>query len=95
MKNFLHGTCGFSGDFTIKDREAKCVDYIKERVGDHTKVLVSCSNIYAPIYERNYGGGVRKAPTRILPLSCWHEILTILYFRCYYLEALILPFVQL
>ena len=39
MKNFLHGICGFPGDFTIKNREAKCIDYIRERVGEN-KVLV-------------------------------------------------------
>ena len=39
MKNFLYGICGFSGEFTIKNREAKCIDHIKERVGDN-KVLV-------------------------------------------------------
>ena len=39
MKNYLYGICGFSGEFTIKDRETKCIDHNKERVGDH-KVLV-------------------------------------------------------
>ena len=42
MKNFLYGICGFSGDFTIKDREAKCIEHIKERVGDQ-KVLMLLS----------------------------------------------------
>ena len=41
MKNFLYGICGFPGDFTIKNREEKCVEHIKERVGDQ-KVLVMC-----------------------------------------------------
>jgi hypothetical protein len=39
IKNFLYGICGFAGEFTIKNREAKCLEYIKEKVGDH-KVLV-------------------------------------------------------
>lgn len=42
MRNFLYGIAGFSGSFTIEDRETKAVDYIKQAVGDKSVlVLVS------------------------------------------------------
>ena len=50
MKNFLHGICGFPGDFTIQNRQAKCIEYIKERVGDQ-KVLVTTYDYYSPSIE--------------------------------------------
>ena len=52
MKNFLHGICGFPGDFTIQNRQAKCIEYIKERVGDQ-KVLVITYDHYSPSIELN------------------------------------------
>ena len=50
MKNFLHGVCGFPGDFTIQNRQAKCIEYIKEHVGDQ-KVLVITYDHYSPSIE--------------------------------------------
>jgi len=47
MKNFLHGICGLPGDFTIQNRQAKCIEYIKERVGEQ-KVLVINNAHYSP-----------------------------------------------
>ena len=52
MKNFLHGICGFPGDFTIQNRQAKCIEYIKERVGDQ-KVLVITYDHYFSSIELN------------------------------------------
>lgn len=40
MKNFLFEVAKCKGSFCMKGREAACIDYIKETVGDH-KVLVS------------------------------------------------------
>ena len=39
MKNFLYSVCGFSGNYNLQDRQTKCINYIKEAVGDRT-VLV-------------------------------------------------------
>lgn len=39
LKNFLINICGLSGSFTIADRQQRCIEYIKETVGDN-KVLV-------------------------------------------------------
>lgn len=40
IKNFLYGVCEFSGNFTIKSRELKCIEYIKERVGQKKVLLL-------------------------------------------------------
>ena len=37
MKNFLYGICGFTGEFTITDRQTKCIDHIKETVRQNKK----------------------------------------------------------
>ncbi|KAL3862338.1 hypothetical protein ACJMK2_008314 [Sinanodonta woodiana] len=42
MKNFLYDIAGCHGTYTIKSREAACIQYIKETVGDH-KVLMLLS----------------------------------------------------
>ncbi len=34
MHNFLLKVCGFSGSFTMEDRQKRCVEYIKETVGN-------------------------------------------------------------
>lgn len=39
MKNFLYDVCGFSGSFTMDDRQEKCIQYIREKVGQK-RVLV-------------------------------------------------------
>lgn len=43
FKNFLYDVCGLSGTFTLNDREAKCLKYIRDQVGDHDKVLMLLS----------------------------------------------------
>ena len=54
--DYLDGTEGtytdlnFPGDFTIQNRQAKCIEYIKERVGDQ-KVLVITYDHYSPSIE--------------------------------------------
>ena len=40
MMNFLYDICGFTGNFTMDDRQEKCQEYIKKTVGKN-KVLVS------------------------------------------------------
>jgi len=40
--NFLYRVAGFSGDYTMEDREEKAIEYIRDRVGDK-KVLVLVS----------------------------------------------------
>ena len=32
FKNFLYDICGLSGTFTLVDREAKCIQYIRDQV---------------------------------------------------------------
>ncbi len=39
MKTFLHDICRLKGGYTMKSREAACIQYIRETVGNH-KVLV-------------------------------------------------------
>ena len=34
FKNFLYDICGFSGTFTLVDRESKCIQYIKDQVNN-------------------------------------------------------------
>lgn len=43
FKNFLYEICGLSGTFTLSDREAKCLKYIQDQVGDNDKVLMLLS----------------------------------------------------
>ena len=40
LRNFLFEVAKCKGSYTIKSREASCVQYIRDTVGDH-KVLVS------------------------------------------------------
>ena len=40
LKNFLFEVAGCKGLYTIQNREASCIQYIREVVGNH-KVLVS------------------------------------------------------
>jgi len=42
FKNFLFGVCGLTGGFTLTDRQSKCVQQIKDVVGDN-KVLMLLS----------------------------------------------------
>jgi len=42
FKNFLFGVCGLTGSFTLADRQAKCVQSIRETVGKN-KVLMLLS----------------------------------------------------
>jgi len=42
FKNFLFGVCGFTGNFSLADRQAKCIQNIKEVVG-RNKVLMLLS----------------------------------------------------
>lgn len=39
LHNFLFGIAGLTGTYTLHDREAQCIQYIKETVGNK-KVLV-------------------------------------------------------
>lgn len=39
LHNFLFGIAGLTGNYTIRDREAQCIQYIRNTVGDK-KVLV-------------------------------------------------------
>lgn len=43
FKNFLYDICGLSGTFTLHDREAKCLQYIRDHVGESDKVLMLLS----------------------------------------------------
>ena len=52
MKNFLHGICGFPGDFSIKNREAKCIDYIRERVGENKVLVIIRSKVLFNICQK-------------------------------------------
>ena len=47
VNHFLYEVCGFTGSYNLADRQAKCIEYIKETVGDR-KVLVSvfCQDIH-------------------------------------------------
>lgn len=40
IKNFLYDISGCTGNYTLEGREAGCIKYIKETVGNN-KVLVS------------------------------------------------------
>lgn len=40
LHNFLFNVAGLSGNYTLHDREAQCIQYIRETVGNN-KVLVS------------------------------------------------------
>lgn len=40
LHNFLFGVAGLTGNYTMHDREASCIQYIRETVGN-SKVLVS------------------------------------------------------
>ncbi len=42
IRAFLLDVCGLSGSFTMEDRQKKCLDYIREKVGDK-KVLMLLS----------------------------------------------------
>ena len=48
LKSFLFSVSGFSGLYTLADREAECIKYIKDTVGDK-KVLVSMRSSDASI----------------------------------------------
>lgn len=39
LHNFLFGIAGLTGNYTLRDREAQCIQYIRNTVGDK-KVLV-------------------------------------------------------
>ena len=43
IKNFLFDVAGMPGDFTIQDREARCIQEIRDHVGEHDKVLMLLS----------------------------------------------------
>lgn len=43
MRNFLFEIAGLHADFTIQDREAKCIQEIKDQVGESNKVLLLLS----------------------------------------------------
>lgn len=43
FKNFLFGVAGLSASFTLKDRKETAVEYIRDRVGPDSKVLVLVS----------------------------------------------------
>jgi len=43
FRNFLFGICGLSASFTLKDRKATAVEYIRSKVGPEAKVLVLVS----------------------------------------------------
>jgi len=40
MKNFLFDVCGFSGSYNLQDRQTKCINYIRETVGDRTVLML-------------------------------------------------------
>jgi len=40
MRNFLFDVCGFSGSFNLQDRQTKCINYIREFVGDRKVLLL-------------------------------------------------------
>lgn len=40
LHNFLYGIAGLTGNYTLRDREAQCIQYIRHAV-DNKKVLVS------------------------------------------------------
>lgn len=40
LQNFLFGIAGLTGNYTLRDRETQCIQYIRNTVGDK-KVLVS------------------------------------------------------
>jgi len=40
MKNFLYSVCGFSGNYNLQDRQTKCINHIKETVGDRTVLML-------------------------------------------------------
>lgn len=42
LHNFLFGIAGLTGNFTLKDRESQCIQYIQETVGN-SKVLLLVS----------------------------------------------------
>ncbi len=43
LKNFLFDVAGLPATFTIHDRESRCIQEIKDHVGDHDKVLMLLS----------------------------------------------------
>ena len=42
IDNFLKGICGFAGSYKMEDRKKRCIDYIREKVGNN-KVLMLLS----------------------------------------------------
>lgn len=48
LKNFLYEVAKCKGTFSMKSREAACIQYIRETVGDH-KVLVSLAFCWAEL----------------------------------------------
>ena len=42
LHNFLFGVAGLTGNFTLRDREAQCIQYIRDTVGN-SKVLLLVS----------------------------------------------------
>ncbi len=43
LENFLYKIAGFTGDYTMEDRQEQAVKYIRSKVGDDKKVLVLVS----------------------------------------------------
>ena len=76
MKNFLHGICGFPGDFTIQNRQAKCIEYIKERVGEQ-KVLVINYAHYSPSIEFFLRLRFKLSKYFYISRCCYREELTL------------------
>lgn len=40
LHNFLFGVAGLTGNFTLRDRESQCIQYIKETVGTNKVLLL-------------------------------------------------------
>ena len=53
LRNFLFEVCGLRGNYTMRNREAACIEAIKESVGEH-KVLVSvgCADVHCRCRHR-------------------------------------------
>lgn len=42
LHNFLFGIAGLTGNYTMHDREAQCIQYIKDTVGNNKVLVSSC-----------------------------------------------------
>jgi len=45
LRNFLYNVAGVSGSFTLKSREADCLDYIRAAVGSHKVLLLASGGV--------------------------------------------------